>query len=232
VRQLLWKEWHEQAWKLAFGCVVLSAMAVIGLHARMVADATMVDWVCWLGLTLLPVLSSTGLVPAERAEGSLESLLAMPIAPWRILAAKTSLGLLLCVGPLAVAGALSVALAGGRETYTGDIVSIYARSALAGAALFVWMQAMTVRLPSEARAGLIAVGVLIIWGLVTVGLLAGNTLALRTGLAASPFSLVLPMPDRIARPPVGLTIAVQAALAVGAWLLTLRLFKVDDAGAR
>src|SRR5689334_8801214 len=41
MRSLLWKEWHEQSWKLAFGCVVLAALAVIGLRARVVADDTM-----------------------------------------------------------------------------------------------------------------------------------------------------------------------------------------------
>src|ERR1700722_4488605 len=108
MRSLLWKEWREQSWKLGFGCIVLTALAVIGLHARIIDDESMVVMVCFLGVTLLPVLSSTGLVPAERSEGSLESLLALPVKSWRILLAKTAMGLLLCTGPLLAAAAASL----------------------------------------------------------------------------------------------------------------------------
>ena len=38
MHSLLWKEWHEQSWKLGFGCVVLGALALIGLHSRIIAD--------------------------------------------------------------------------------------------------------------------------------------------------------------------------------------------------
>jgi hypothetical protein len=170
MRQLLWKEWHEQSWKLAFGCIVLASLVLIGLQARLVADETMMMWVCFLGVTLLPVLSSSGLIPAEREAGSFESLMAMPIAPWRILLAKTLMGLMMCAGPMLAAFAVSWALAGGREMHSWDIFDLYGRSALVMVLLFFWMMAFTARLPSEARAGLVAVGVFICWMLGTAGL--------------------------------------------------------------
>ena len=172
MRKLLWKEWHEQSWKLGFGCLVLSALAWIGLRSRIIADETMVEWVCFIGFTLLPILSSTGLVPAERAEGSLESLLAMPISPWRILAAKTVMGMLLCAGPMAVAMVVSVLAAGGREMAENQMLTLYLRSALACSSLFIWMMALTIRLPSEARAALVAVGLLIIFTIATGAIVA------------------------------------------------------------
>src|ERR1700722_7547165 len=109
---LTWKEWHEQSWKLGFGSLVLVALALIGLHSRIIDDESMVMFVCFLGVILLPVLSSTGLVPAERSEGSLESLLALPITSRRILVAKTAMGLLLCAAPLLLAGLISILTAG------------------------------------------------------------------------------------------------------------------------
>jgi ABC-type transport system involved in cytochrome c biogenesis permease component len=170
MRSLIWKEWHEQSWKLGFGCVVLGALALIGLHSRIIDDESMVLFVCFLGLTLLPVLSSTGLIPAERSDGSLESLLALPVAPGRILAVKTAIGFLLCAGPLLLAGAISILVAGGREMGTGAMFTLYARSALAAISLFIWMLALTIRLPNETRAGLLALGLLIFWILATEGL--------------------------------------------------------------
>jgi hypothetical protein len=167
---LIWKEWHEQSWKLAFGCLVLSALALIGLHSRIIDDESMILFVCFLGVMLLPVLSSTGLVPAERGEGTMESLLSLPVASSRILAAKSIMGILLCAVPLLVAAAVSIAIAGGREMTTEDMFVLYGRSTLASISLFVWMLALTIRLPSETRAGLLAVGLLIFWMLATEGL--------------------------------------------------------------
>src|SRR6185437_11506303 len=79
MRSLLWKEWREQSWKLVFGSLILAAFAFIGLHARIVADELLLQWVCLLAVALLPVLASTGLVPAERDDGTLETLFSLPI---------------------------------------------------------------------------------------------------------------------------------------------------------
>ena len=167
MRQLIWKEWHEQSWRLGFGCVVLGAMAMIGLHARIIADEVMMMWVCFIGITLLPVLSVASLLPAERSEGTFESLLALPVAPWKILTAKTVMGLLLCAGPLIVSAIISLLISGRREMLLRDILLLYANSTLSAVSLFLWMMALTSRLPSEARAGLVASGILIIWSLAT-----------------------------------------------------------------
>jgi hypothetical protein len=223
MRPLLWKEWHEQNWKLAFGCIVLSAIAVIGLHARMVADATLIEWVCVLGATMLPILSSTGLVPAERAEGSFESLLAMPIAPWRILLAKTLMGLLLCAGPLAVAAIITVFMAGGREIENRVIFTLYLRTIFASLSLLVWMMAVTIRLPSEARAAMVAVGIWILWGMITGGLLGGPGIG-SYFFPMSPLAFFLefaPQPH----PSTSLLkiLLMQTALLAVVWMIALRV---------
>ncbi len=167
MRSLLWKEWHEQAWKLGFGCVVLGAMALIGTHSRILADKVMAMWVCSLGIGLLPILSATGFVPAERSEGSLESLLSLPVRPRQILLAKLIVGALLCAAPLIVAALASLLLAGDREVTTSEMLSLFARSTLTALSLFIWMMALTIRLPSEARAAMLSVGILILWIMIT-----------------------------------------------------------------
>jgi ABC-type transport system involved in multi-copper enzyme maturation permease subunit len=169
---LIWKEWHEQRWKLAFGCLILSALAVIGLRSRVVADETLLMWVCMLGVTLLPVLTSMGLIAAERGEGTFDTLLALPVPAWRILIAKTSGGIILCAAPMIVAGVLSIAVAGGREMTASEIVELFGRSIAASLSLFAWMFALTIRLPTEARAGMLSLGVLACWLLLTGGLYA------------------------------------------------------------
>jgi hypothetical protein len=229
MHKLLWKEWHEQSWNLAFGCVVLGAMALIGLHSRIVPDETMMMWVSFLGLTMLPVLSSTGLVPAERGEGSLESLLALPAGPVRILAAKTVMGAALCVAPLLAAAAVSLLVAGGREMPAGDMIWFYVRLTLTTLWLFMWMLALTIQLPSEARAALVGVGLLVFWMLATIGLTDTPSVP-RLAVAVSPLALVYGI-DGIAKrtaegrsPPLPMApvLAVQCGIALILWVWACR----------
>jgi ABC-type transport system involved in multi-copper enzyme maturation permease subunit len=218
MRQLIWKEWHEQSWRLGFGCVVLGAMALIGLHARLIADDNMMLWVGFIGITLLPVLSSTGLLPAERSEGSFESLLALPVAPWKILAAKTAMGLLLCVGPLAVAAVISLIVAGGREMTDSDIMHFYAASVVTAVSLFIWMMALTSRLPSEGRSALVAIGILIIWSIATGSAAAGglnSSAAPKLLKATSPLMAVWATDPHSF--PFIVVVIVQSVMAIALW---------------
>jgi ABC-type transport system involved in cytochrome c biogenesis permease component len=188
MQRLLWKEWHEQSWKLGFGCIVLGAMAVIGLRARIVSDDVMLMWVCFVGVMLLPILSSTGLVPAERGEGSLETLLTLPVNPRKILAAKVIMGVLLVAGPMLVAMGLSVLVAGGREIPAIAMIAFYVCSTLTALFLFAWMAALTIRSPGETRAALLSVGILILWLIATQGLARPGVPD--AAMAISPFGVV------------------------------------------
>jgi len=220
MRNLLWKEWHEQSWKLAFGCIVLSALVLIGLRARIIADDTMVMSVCFISIILLPLLAGTGLIPSERAEGSFESLIAMPIAPWRILSAKTLMGVLLCVGPMLVVASISLWIAGDREMSRMDMVGLYMRSTMTILSLFFWMLAATARLPSEARAGLVAVGVFICWMILTLGL---NSASMpRMFFVASPFAYVNYIENQGRdRSGIWLIAMIQLAIASMLWICTV-----------
>ncbi len=226
---LIWKEWHEQSWKLAFGCLVLGALALIGLRTRIIADETMTMWVCFLGLGLLPVLSSTGLIPAERADGTFESLIAIPIAPWRILIVKTAMGLLLCAGPMLVAALISLLTAGGREMSGAAMITLYARSTLAALSMFIWMLALTAHLPNEARAGLLALGLLVFWTLATASLafppvppevFAFSPLAFVFGIAA----------EKTNAPPLLLIVAIQLVILFLLWIWTSRRLTANVEG--
>lgn len=231
MRSLLWKEWHEQAWKLAFGCLLMGMFALVGLRTRMMADAAMISWICLLALLLLPTMAAAGLIPAERDEGTLEMLLALPITPRRVLLSKTIVGVLLCVGPLLTAMAISLWAASGREMSAAAIIRLYAQALAAALSLFAWMFALTSRLPSEARAGLICLGVLVFWMLASFGL--AKTEAPPALRAVCPFSFtVAPLTDPFFERSAGnvrylfraydvsfvAALFVQIAVAGGLWL--------------
>jgi ABC-type transport system involved in multi-copper enzyme maturation permease subunit len=238
VWSLIWKEWHEQWWKLGFSSVVLGALALIGLRARIVPDESMVIMLGFLGMALLPILTAAGLVAPERSQGSLEGLLALPVRPWKILLAKTLAGIVLCAGPMCVAAAVSLLSAGGHEITTVAMVDLFARFLLADLGLFIWMFALTIRLPTETRAALIAIGVLVLWILVTVALSSSGVSSLV--LHMSPMGSFVRDPRELASPLVvynlhywlfgfhsaafstlGHAILLQCAIGIGLWIWAL-----------
>jgi len=170
MRSLLWKEWHEQRWKLAFMSVLLAGIAFTGLHARVIPDETVLLSIGVLAVILMPLLVGAVLIAPERDSRTLDTLLALPTRAVQILAVKTVIGVILCVVPLLLTCFIGVGMAGGRELLSSEIISLFVKCGLTILALFFWMLALTIRLPGETRATLLGLGVLIGWMIITLGL--------------------------------------------------------------
>jgi hypothetical protein len=163
IKSLVWKEWHEQRWKAAFGCVVLGAFAVVGLQTRVFPDWLVISLSGGMGAPILALLVAMGLTAPERADGSLGALLSLPERPWRILAVKLGVGSAVLLAPLAVTGLAIVAIAGGRELAVSRITCLCLASAGFALAFMIWTFCLSVGQPSEARVGLIGVAVATLW---------------------------------------------------------------------
>lgn len=234
MRQLLWKEWHEQRWKLGFGSIVLCAFVLIGHHTRVVADEAIVIGVCVIGVLMLPVLTAAGLVSAERDRGTLKSLLALPVERWKMVGAKWLIAAALCAGPLLAAAGISLVTTLGRELSAGTTLAIYLRSAISALLLMIWIASLTTRSRNEAEATGLAIGVLVFWILATNGMLAKTEYSFRHGAAPhgplvwvlSPFVFVFSPTDRITI----IGTAAQAAVAAGLTLWAIRAIKPGAGG--
>ncbi|MHC4361636.1 MAG: ABC transporter permease subunit [Planctomycetota bacterium] len=163
MRALFWKEWCEQRWKLAFGSVLLMGYTAVALKSRLFMDEGIVASVAIVGPMMMALLACMGLVATERSEGSLGTLLALPVESWKIFAAKMVMGAAVCTGPLLGSAVLSIAMAGGREISGSRMVSFYSAGFGVGLALFVWMAAFGISQPTEARAGLVGIAVITLW---------------------------------------------------------------------
>ena len=173
LRSLWWKEWREQRWKLAFGVVILGALTAVGLRARIIPDIGIIFCGMILGAFALPLLVAMGLVAGERAEGSFGTLLALPERPWRILAVKLSVAVLTVLAPLALALLIVLIMAGGRELNARQIGTIYLTIGWIGLNFLFWVLAFAIAQPTEARVGLVALGVGTLW---LIWVLAANSL--------------------------------------------------------
>ncbi|MCX5637266.1 MAG: hypothetical protein NTX52_06185 [Planctomycetota bacterium] len=163
IKSLFWKEWCEQRWKLAYGCVLLIGFVAVGLRSRIVQDEGIVVLSVAGGSILMPLLVGMGLVAAERSDGSLGMLLALPVRSWKIFIVKMAMGTLVCVGPIVGCMVLSLVMAAGREMSATRITVYYLDGVAFGIVMLVWMVAFSIRQPSEARAGLVGIAVFMVW---------------------------------------------------------------------
>lgn len=186
MRNLFWKEWREQRWKMAFGCVMLVSFCAIGLRARMVPDFTIIILTAFFGGPLLALLTAMGVVGRDRGEGSLDYLLALPVAPYRVLGVKMLVGLANCFVPVLGVGLVASIVAGGREMTFLQIFGTVGVGLWLATHLLVWSVAIGIRQPSEARAGLVGVGVIVGWGLYFLLIMA-----ITPNTATTPFFLAL-----------------------------------------
>jgi ABC-type transport system involved in multi-copper enzyme maturation permease subunit len=233
MRSLLWKEWHEQRWKLAFTSVLLAGLVFSGLHARVVTDEEVLLFVCGLAVILMPLLIGAVLIAPERDARTLDTLLALPANPSRILAVKTLIGVVLCVAPMAISCILSLAMAAGRELPASSIITLFVRCLLTTLAMFFWVLVLTIRLPGETRATLLGLGILIVWMIITLGLSQARHSASITLLwLINPYVFLIQYGSvRIGFEPVSTVQAaiIQAAIAGALWFWAARQLSTEEA---
>jgi ABC-type transport system involved in multi-copper enzyme maturation permease subunit len=163
IKSLFWKEWCEQRWKLAYGCVLLMGFVAVGLRSRIVQDEVIFVFAVVGGSILMALLVGMGLVASERSDGSLGMLLALPVRSWKIFVVKMSMGALVCALPIVGCMVMSLAMAAGREMSANRIIAYYLGGIAFGIVMLVWMVAFGIRQPSEARAGLVGIAVFMVW---------------------------------------------------------------------
>lgn len=163
IKALFWKEWQQQRWKLAYGCVLVMGCTLIGLRSRLVFDEGIVIAAAVCSAVFMPLLVSIGLVAAERNEGSLDMLLALPVRHWHILTVKMVMAALVCAAPILGSAFVSLIIAAGREQTAGQIITPYLGGLAFSLTMLVWVVGFSIGQPSEARAGLVGITVFVGW---------------------------------------------------------------------
>lgn len=161
IRSLLWKEWHEQWWRIAFGCVIIGATMALGLKVRIIPDENLIESAMVFGMVIMPLLMAMGLVAPERADGTLSALLALPVAPFKVLIVKLLMGVLGCLLPMATAAIATAAIAHGREIRSQQMLILFAGASIFATVMLLWFMAFGVTQPTEARVALVGLAVLI-----------------------------------------------------------------------
>ncbi|RPJ34535.1 MAG: ABC transporter permease, partial [Planctomycetaceae bacterium] len=193
MKALLWKEWHEQRWRVALATVWLLGMTAIGLKSRIEPDITILI-VIWIPTaTLLPTFAGMGVFASERKAGTLPYLMAQPINRSQILAAKVIAGLSAYLIPIVTCGIVICLAVGGREVSSASLVRGLIGIAAFGTVLFAWQLLMGLRCRREETYVLVSLMVLvccIVHWLIMNDVRFGDLLLEAQLWAVNPFSII------------------------------------------
>lgn len=164
IKALLWKEYREQRWKLAFGTVMLLFVTGSLLAARLASgrEIVMVVWV--LGGLVLALYSAMGVLAPERTNGTTLFLAARPVRAWESFAAKWLMGWLNVAGPMVACSVVLLVWPMARAYVAGEgSVGVIVRRTIGGLGVATMFYTLTVcvapRRVGEAGVGLTGLGV-------------------------------------------------------------------------
>ena len=226
-RSLVWKEWREQRWRLAFGIVLLGMFTAIGLRTRIVPDEQILALCTFIGGALLPLMVAMGLIAPERTSGTIARLLSLPVPAWHVLATKGLVGAATCAAPILASALLATLIAGDREMTWARLIGHYAATLGLSLSMFTWLTAAGLRQPTEARAALAGIAAIVGWILIMT-LTSLTPFRVHVGATtvewAGIFSPFGPMMTLITSAPRFAIIAIQCAVIVTVWTVAARRF--------
>ncbi|MBN2455280.1 MAG: hypothetical protein JXB29_01885 [Sedimentisphaerales bacterium] len=102
IKPLIWKEWHEQRWKMAFGTVMLLFFTGSFLAARVTTQSELLIVLWFFGGLILALYSAMGVFAPEWTGRTTTFLVSKPVAGWKIFACKWLIGWLNFAVPMIV----------------------------------------------------------------------------------------------------------------------------------
>jgi hypothetical protein len=109
---IIWKEWHEQRWRLAFGTVMLVGLIGSLAAAHIMSDAEVFAIIGVASAFVLPLYSAMGVFAPERSAGTLTFYASKPAKPLAVFMAKWFFGWLNVVVPVIAAMAFTSLVSG------------------------------------------------------------------------------------------------------------------------
>lgn len=114
ISPIVWKEWHEQRWKMAFGTVMLVFFTGSMAAARVLSAREAATGVWVFGGMILSLYSAMGVFAPERTGGTVTFLASKPLDPRAVFLTKWFFGWLNIILPMAACGLLIVVLEGSQ----------------------------------------------------------------------------------------------------------------------
>jgi ABC-type transport system involved in multi-copper enzyme maturation permease subunit len=165
-RQLLWKEWRENLWKLIFCGAISLAFTALLFRIRLFPDGANCTIISFMQMIAVPLVYALDIFSGEMSNRTIHLLFKFPVARWKIFFSKY----LICILGMSIiflaTGLLMELLGHGREADMSYLFKINGLCGLSSLVLFTWFCAFGAQSHSEAGSLVAMFSVFIGWGIV------------------------------------------------------------------
>ncbi|MHC4292478.1 MAG: ABC transporter permease [Planctomycetota bacterium] len=144
-KQLLWKEWRENLWKLGFGGAVSAAFVLLLFRIRLFPDAVNCIYISFVLMLVVPVIYALDIFSGEMSNQTIHLLFKFPVPRWKIFFSKYLVSIGGMIAIFLASGLLMELLSQGREAETGFLLKLNASFGVAAILLFTWFCAFDVQ---------------------------------------------------------------------------------------
>ena len=162
----MWKEWHENLWKLCF-CVIASA-AFTGLlfRLRLSPDFGNCYVISLVQMFVVPVIYAMDIFSGEMTNRTVHLLFKIPTPRWMTFFSKYLVSVAGMVMVFLFTSILMEVLSQGREENVMSLLKMNLNFSLAAVLLFTWFAAFGSQSRSEAGSLAAMFGVFVGWGII------------------------------------------------------------------
>lgn len=165
-KYLLWKEWHENLWKLCFCVCVSLAMTTLLFRIRLFPDLSTCQVLSMVMTFVVPFIYAMDLFAGDMSQRTIHLLFKLPVPRWQIFFSKILIALLGFGFTFLVTGLAMEIIARGRETEAGMLLRTHLIYSLCSILILAWFSVFGAQNRSEAASLIALFSVLIGWGIV------------------------------------------------------------------
>jgi len=165
-RQLLWKEWRENLWKLVFCGAVSLAFTALLFRIRLFPDSQNCIAISFVQMLAVPVIYALDIFSGEMSNRTIHLLFKFPVPRWKIFFSKYLVCILGMSLVFLTTGGLMEVLGQGRETQIGFLFKSNSLFEMSALMIFSWFCVFAAQSRSEAGSLVAMFGVMIGWGII------------------------------------------------------------------
>ncbi|MHC5059663.1 MAG: hypothetical protein ACYTFK_01065 [Planctomycetota bacterium] len=165
-RQLFWKEWRENLWKLCFGGVASAAFAILLFRIRLFPDSANCIAISFVQMLVVPVIYALDIFSGEISNRTIHLLFKFPVPRWKMFLSKYLVSVCGITAIFLTTGLLMEIMSQGRETQAGFLLKMNTSVGVAALLLFTWFCGFGAQSRSEAGSLVAMFSVIIGWGII------------------------------------------------------------------
>ena len=164
-RQLLWKEWRENQWKLIFCAAISLVFSVMLFRIRLFPDWANCLAISFIQMFVVPVIYALDIFSGEMSNRTIHLLFKIPVPRWKIFFSKYLVCILSIISIFLMTSLLMETISQSRETQTGLLLKMNLSFSLTSLLLFTWFCGFGAQSRSEAASLAIIFGIMIGWAI-------------------------------------------------------------------